>query len=85
MTETLYIVQHCQSQHHLDNSKKYPDQGNGLTTLGRRQARAVADRLCEWLKGKELSLDEESHDCTVGAFRTNRSMIAEVVSALIIS
>ena len=54
--QKIILVQHCQSQHHLDRSRQYPDRGNGLTPLGRRQARAVADRLCKWFRDTPVSL-----------------------------
>jgi probable phosphoglycerate mutase len=46
--ETLYLVQHGQSQHHVNpEARLWPDPRNGLTDLGRDQARRVAVRLSQ--------------------------------------
>ncbi len=46
MTRSTTLVQHCQSQHHVnDNAHSWPDSANGLTELGQRQATCVASRL----------------------------------------
>lgn len=52
----IVLIQHCQSQHHLDDQKRFPDSGNGLTALGKRQARMVAERLSEWCATCSVSL-----------------------------
>jgi len=46
--ETIYLVQHGQSCHHVNREANlWPDAGNGLTELGRDQARRIALRLAE--------------------------------------
>lgn len=44
--DVVYLVQHCQSHHHLDrDARLWPDVRNGLTDLGKRQAERLAERL----------------------------------------
>ena len=44
--QTAFLVQHCQSQHHVDpRARLWPDFRNGLTDLGRHQAECLAKRL----------------------------------------
>ena len=52
----ILLVQHCQSQHHLDRERRFPDQRNGLTELGYRQAQAVAKRLTAMATGRDVRL-----------------------------
>lgn len=43
--KTIVLIQHCQSQHHVNRQIQLSDSENGLTDLGRRQAGCVAARL----------------------------------------
>jgi len=52
----IILVQHCQSQHHIDPTKRFPDCGNGLTAFGQAQARAVGDWLAQWLAEEGVRL-----------------------------
>jgi broad specificity phosphatase PhoE len=46
--KTLYLAQHCQSQHHIHReARTWPDAKNGLTDLGRQQALRQAQHLRE--------------------------------------
>jgi len=48
VVDTLFLVQHCPSQHHVNGEARlWPDGRNGLTELGQRQARCLAERLHE--------------------------------------
>ena len=48
--KTLLLVQHCQSQHHVNRQARlWLDAKNGLTEWGRRQAKSLAARLREEL------------------------------------
>ena len=52
----IILIQHCQSQHHLDRAKQFPDCENGLTPLGRAQAQALGKRLSRWLGAEDVRL-----------------------------
>jgi len=52
----IILVQHCQSQHHLDRDRYFPDSDNGLTELGRAQAEAVANRVADLTQGAQVRL-----------------------------
>jgi broad specificity phosphatase PhoE len=55
--QTAIIVQHCQSQHHVDRTARlWPDSRNGLTEFGQRQALCAAQRLREEINGKAFRL-----------------------------
>ena len=44
--KSIVLIQHCQSQHHVNKAAHlWPDSENGLTELGRRQAECIALRL----------------------------------------
>jgi len=44
--KSMILIQHCQSQHHVNaEARLWPDGENGLTALGRRQAECLASRL----------------------------------------
>jgi len=48
---SMILIQHCQSQHHVNaEARLWPDGENGLTTLGRRQAECLASRLRDELE-----------------------------------
>jgi len=48
--KSLFLIQHCQSHHHVNHEAKFwPDVRNGLTDLGQRQAELVAARLREMI------------------------------------
>ncbi len=50
--KTLVVVQHCQSQHHVNRqADRWPDCRNGLTDQGQRQALCVGERLRVGLAG----------------------------------
>ena len=55
MNRTL-LIQHCQSQHHLDGERRFPDRDNGLTELGRAQADAVAQRIAASVADSDIRL-----------------------------
>jgi broad specificity phosphatase PhoE len=64
--KTLVLVQHCQSQHHINReADRWPDRRNGLTETGRRQAQLLAQRL-----HKEL----EERPCRIHTSRMQRAM-----------
>ena len=55
--QTLLLVQHCQSHHHVNScANLWPDSRNGLTELGQRQAQAVAVRLHSEVAGQTCRL-----------------------------
>ena len=54
--DRMILIQHCQSQHHVDSAKQFPDSGNGLTVLGRAQAQALGERLRRSLGGGDVRL-----------------------------
>jgi len=51
LMKSMILIQHCQSQHHVNaEARLWPDGENGLTTLGRRQAGCLASRLRDELE-----------------------------------
>ena len=54
--QSILVVQHCQSQHHLDGQRRFPDRHNGLTELGRAQAQAVARRIADLATDRDVRL-----------------------------
>lgn len=51
--QTVILVQHCQSHHHVDpQAQLWPDSRNGLTELGQRQAQSVAQRVRDEVDGR---------------------------------
>ena len=54
--DRMILIQHCQSQHHVDPAKQFPDGANGLTALGRAQAHALGERLRHLLQGQDVHL-----------------------------
>ena len=55
--EIAFLVQHCQSHHHVDpQARLWPDFRNGLTEFGQRQAQCLAKRLCDEACGRPCCL-----------------------------
>ncbi len=72
--QTLFLAQHCQSQHHVyPRARLWPDFRNGLTDLGRRQAECLAKRLREEI---------DHRPCQVYASPMQRAVeTAEIIAA----
>lgn len=52
--DTLILVQHCQSMHHVNqDARLWPDERNGLTETGVRQADRVAARMRDELAARQ--------------------------------
>ena len=51
--QNIFVVTHAQSEHHLEN-RVGGWYDTGLTALGRKQAKAAADRIAELLAGREV-------------------------------